>query len=186
MNNIFVFLLFDIVILCECVCCYIEEGVVIENYVVDCEIILCLFNEVLVMEIVCSLCYKCYYYMVKGLVLVSVVVEFMEYVYEEEMYVECFVEWISQFGGDFDFLFDSFVVCSYVQYVEGNGLFDMIKEDLIVECIVIESYWEIVQYIGIFDLMMWCFFEEVFVVEEEYVDELQSFIQQFGVFVVIN
>lgn len=85
--NVVVFLesgfFIDIKILCECVCKYIEEGVVIEDYKVDWEIVLWLLNEVLVMELICVLCYWCYYFMVKGINVELIVVEFFVYVNEE-------------------------------------------------------------------------------------------------------
>lgn len=84
----------DVQIFCDCVCKNIQEGVVIEGYLVDCQIVLCLFNEVFVIELVCFLCYKCYYFMVIGFKVSIVVVEFFEYVNQEMQYVDQLVECI--------------------------------------------------------------------------------------------
>jgi bacterioferritin len=159
---------------------HIEEGAVTENYAADRDTILRLLNEALATEIVCSLRYKRHYYTAKGLASVSVATEFMEHAHEEEMHAERFAERITQLGGDPDFSPESLAARSHAQYVEGNGLLDMIKEDLIAERIAIESYREIVQYIGTSDPTTRRLFEEVLAVEEEHADELHSLTQQLG------
>ena len=47
-----------------------------------------------------------------------------------------------------DFNPDSLTERAHAQYAEGNGLRDMVFENLVAERIAIDSYREIVQYIG--------------------------------------
>lgn len=161
----------ECMVLCECVWCNIEDGVIIDSYSVDCKVVIKLFNDVLVIEYVCVLCYYWYYFMVKGMLVDVVKVEFFEYVQQEQVYVGKLVECIVQFGGEFDFNLDMLIVCLYVEYKEGSDLCDMVCENLVVECIVIDSYCEMINFIGDCDIIIKCIFEEILVQEEEYVDE---------------
>ena len=61
---------------------------------------------------------------------------------------------------------------SHSEYVEGNGLVDMIKEDLVAERIAIESYAEIVQWLGDKDPTTRRMMEDILAVEEEHADDL--------------
>jgi len=57
-------------------------------------------------------------------------------------------ERIVQLGGAPDFNPDNLTERAHAQYAEGNGLRDMVFENLVAERIAIDSYREIVQYIG--------------------------------------
>ena len=61
---------------------------------------------------------------------------------------------------------------SHAEYVEGDGLVDMIKEDLVAERVAIESYSEIVQWLGDKDPTTRRMMEDILAVEEEHADDL--------------
>lgn len=61
----------------------IDDGVVIEGYCGNCEEVVVMLNDVLVIELLCVMCYKCYYYIVKGLNVEVIKGEFLVYVQEE-------------------------------------------------------------------------------------------------------
>jgi bacterioferritin len=159
---------------------HIEAGAVTDNYRADRETILRLLNEALATEIVCSLRYKRHYYTAKGLASQSVAAEFMEHANEEEEHADQFAERITQLGGDPDFSPHTLAERSHAEYVEGETLVDMIKEDLVAERVAIESYREIVQYIGDSDPTTRRLFEEVLAVEEQHANELLDLTQQIG------
>ena len=81
-------------------------------------------------------------------------------------------ERIVQLGGEPDFNPDSLTERAHAQYTEGNGLRDMVFENLVAERIAIDSYREIVQYIGDKDPTTRRIFEDILAQEEEHADDL--------------
>lgn len=158
----------------------IEDGAVTQTYEADKARVLQLLNEALATEIVCMLRYKRHYYSAKGLTSASVAGEFLEHAQQEEEHAGRFAERITQLGGEPDFSPVGLAERSHAEYVEGDSLIDMIREDLVAERIAIESYREIVHYLGDADPTTRRLFEEVLAVEEEHADDLVSLIQQVG------
>lgn len=158
----------------------IEAGAVTANYGADRETVLALLNAALATELVCVLRYKRHYFSAKGLTSASVAEEFLEHAHEEEQHADQFADRITQLGGEPDFSPGTLEARSHAEYVEGESLIDMIKEDLVAERIAIESYREAVQYLGDKDPTTRRLFEEVLAVEEEHADDLVSLIQQVG------
>ena len=58
------------------------------------------------------------------------------------------------------------------EYVPGNSLIDMIKEDLVAERIAIDSYKEMIDVIGNTDTTTRRMLESILAVEEEHADDL--------------
>ena len=65
-----------------------------------------------------------------------------------------------------------FAARSHAEYVEGDSLVSMIREDLVAERIAIDSYREIIQYLGDQDSTTRRMLEDILAVEEEHADEL--------------
>ena len=65
---------------------------------------------------------------------------------------------------------------SHSEYVEGQNLIDMIKEDLVAERIAIDSYTEMIRYVGENDITTRRMLETILAVEEEHADDLASFL----------
>lgn len=159
---------------------HIEEGAVTQHYGADRDTVLRLLNEALATEIVCTLRYKRHYFSAKGLTSISVAQEFQQHAQEEEQHADRFAERIVQLGGEPDFSPANLTARSHAEYVEGDSIVDMIKEDLVAERIAIESYKEIIDYLGSSDPTTRRLFEEVLAVEEEHAEELQTLIHQIG------
>lgn len=159
---------------------HIEEGAVTDNYAADREIVLRLLNEALATEIVCNLRYKRHYYSAKGLTSLSIAQEFLEHARQEEEHADKFAERITQLGGEPDFSPATLIVRSHAEYVEGESIVDMIKEDLVAERIAIESYKEIIDFLGASDPTTRRLFEEVLAVEEEHAEDMHTLLHQIG------
>jgi bacterioferritin len=127
---------------------------------------------------VCTLRYRRHYYTAKGLTSGSVAQESMEHALEEQAHADQIAERIVQLGGDPDFSPQGLATRSHAEYVEGNSLPEMIKEDLIAERIAIESYRDIIQYLGDKDPTTRRLMEEVLAKEEEHAEDLVSLIQE--------
>ena len=159
---------------------HIEEGAVTPSYGADKEVVIRLLNEALATEIVCTLRYRRHYYTARGLTSGSVAQEFMEHAVEEQEHADRIAERIVQLGGDPDFSPEGLATRSHAEYVEGDSLPEMIKEDLIAERIAIESYRDIVQFLGDRDPTTRRLMEEVLAKEEEHAEDLVSLLQELA------
>ena len=65
---------------------------------------------------------------------------------------------------------------SHSEYVEGQTLVDMIKEDLVAERVAIDSYTEMIRYIADDDITTRRILEGILAVEEEHANDLVSFL----------
>ena len=85
-----------------------------------------------------------------------------------------------QLGGSPDWSPDSLSSRSHAEYVEGNSLLDMIREDLVAERVAIDSYREFIEYLGENDSTTRRMLEEILRVEEDHANELSDFLDQAG------
>ena len=153
---------------------HIAQGAVTPGYHADRDVVLKLLNEALATEILCTLRYKRHYFMAKGIHAESVAAEFLEHAQEESRHADQIAERITQFGGAPDFSPEGLATRSHAEYVEGDTLEDMIKEDLVAERIAIDSYREIIAYLGQEDPTSRRLMEEILAKEEEHADDLAS------------
>jgi bacterioferritin len=159
---------------------HIEKGAVIENYKADLETSIRVLNEALATEIVCVLRYKRHHYMASGIHAQSVAAEFLEHAKEEQGHADRIAERIIQLNGAPNFSPDGLLMRSHSEYVEGETLIDMIKEDLVAERIAIESYSEIIRYFGDKDPTSRRLLEEILANEEEHAEDMKTLIETLG------
>src|ERR1043166_492185 len=148
----------------------IEEGAVTESYRGDVEHTISILNEALATEIVCVLRYMHHYFMATGVHGSSVADEFKEHADAEREHADKIAERIQQLGGKPDFNPKSLLERSASQYVEGETLGDMIREDLIAERMVIEVYTDMIRYFGDKDPTTRVMLEKILSDEEEHAD----------------
>lgn len=153
---------------------HIEGGAVTEGYGANREQVLKLLNEALATELVCALRYKRHYYMAEGPQSDAAAAEFLEHAKQEEEHADRIAARIVQLGGEPDFSPDTLTARSHAEYVAGNNLVEMIKEDLVAERIAIDSYREMASFIGEGDPTTRRMIEEIMAVEEEHANDLSS------------
>ena len=153
---------------------HIENGAVTQGYGADPEKVVAVLNEALATEIVCVLRYKRHYFMAQGIHAQAVAQEFLEHANEEQGHADRIAERITQLGGAPDFNPEGLATRSHSEYVEGNSLVDMIREDLVAERIAIDSYGEIVRFFGDRDITSRRLMEEILANEEEHADDLNK------------
>ncbi len=158
---------------------HIAEGSVTAGYNADRDTVLQLLNDALATEIVCTLRYRRHYFMAKGIHSQSVAQEFLEHSNEEQGHADAIAERIVQLGGAPDLRPSSLESRSHAEYVEGESLTSMIKEDLVAERIAIDSYREIVHYLGDRDPTSRRMMEEILAKEEEHADDLADLLTAF-------
>ena len=151
---------------------HIENGAVTEGYTADRETVVRILNEALATEIVCVLRYKRHYYMATGIHAQAVAAEFLEHAAEEQAHADQIAERITQLGGAPDFNPQTLTSRSHAEYVEGETLMDMIKEDLVAERIAIDSYREMAAYFGQKDPTSRGMIERILAMEEKHADDL--------------
>src|SRR5713101_4770893 len=126
----------------------LAQGPVTEGYRGDVEKTIQILNEALATEIVCVLRYMHHYFMATGVHARTVADEFKEHADDEREHADMLAERIQQLGGKPDFNPRNLLERSISQYVEGETLAEMIREDLIAERTVIEVYQEMIRYFG--------------------------------------
>ena len=159
---------------------HLEAGAVTEGYKADRATVLKLLNEALATEIVCVLRYKRHYFMASGINAQSVAAEFLQHANEEQMHADQIAVRIVQLGGEPNFSPEGLLTRSHAEYIEGNSLIDMIKEDLVAERIAIDSYREMVAYLGSDDPTTRRMLEGILAMEEEHADDLVSLLEGMG------
>src|SRR5512133_3356865 len=152
----------------------IEDGAVTQAYGADKDHAIEILNEALATEIVCVLRYMHHYFMATGVHGKGVADEFKEHADAEREHADLLAERIQQLGGKPDFNPSTLLQRSASQYIEGETLADMIREDLIAERIVIEVYTEMIRYFGDKDPTTRHIVEEILKDEEEHASDLSD------------
>lgn len=159
---------------------HIEKGAVTEGYTADRVTVIKLLNEALATEIVCVLRYKRHYFMASGIHAEGVAAEFLEHANDEQGHADQIAARIVQLGGAPNFNPEGLLTRSHAEYVEGETLIDMIKEDLVAERIAIDSYRDMIRYFGNDDPTSRRLLEGILAVEEEHADDLVSLLGELG------
>lgn len=153
------------------------DGAVTGAYKADLQQVIAVLNEVLATEIVCILRYKNHYYMATGINAPTVAAEFLEHANEEQMHADWIAQRITQLGGVPNFDPKGLATRSHAEYVEGESLSDMIREDLVAERIAIETYSEIIRWLKDNDPTTRRIMEDILKMEEEHADDLASLLE---------
>ncbi len=117
--------------------------------------------------------------MASGLEAQAIAEEFAQHA-EEQSHADRIAERITQLGGEPDFSPQGLATRSHSEYVPGNSLLDMVKEDLVAERIAIESYAEMIRFFGDKDPASRRLMEEILAKEEEHAEDRRNLIQRVG------
>jgi bacterioferritin len=150
----------------------IEEGPVTQSYRGDKQQTIEILNQALATEIVCVLRYMHHYFMATGVHGKAVAGEFKEHADAEREHADGIAERIQQLGGKPDFNPRNLLQRSAAQYVEGETLADMIREDLIAERVVIQVYTEMIRHFADNDPTTRVLLEGILKDEEEHATDL--------------
>jgi len=159
---------------------HIHQGAITEGYKADRKTVLKLLNEALATETVCVLRYKYHYYMASGINAKAIAEEFLQHANEEQGHADQISQRITQLDGAPNLSPEGLLTRSHSEYVEGEDLVDMIKEDLVAERIAIESYSEMIRYIGDGDPTTRRMMEGILAMEEEHAEDLATMLAELG------
>ena len=153
---------------------HLGRGAVTSTYVGDAGKTIELLQSVLATEIVCVLRYTMHAIAATGISSEGVKAEFAQHAKEEQEHMNAVAERINQLGGRPNFNPEGLAMRSASQYVEGENLVDMIKENLIAERIAIETYREMVRYFGDKDPTTRNVLERILAQEEEHANDMHD------------
>jgi len=156
---------------------HIEQGAVTHGYRANRETVVNLLNEALATEIVCVLRYRRHHFMAAGMNAEPVAAEFLVHANEEQQHADQIAGRIVQLNGEPNFSPVGLLTRSHAEYVEGDDLVDMIKENLVAERIAIDSYREMIGYIGNKDTTTTRMLEGILAMEEEHADDLVGLLE---------
>jgi bacterioferritin len=158
---------------------HIEAGAITPGYSADRAAVIKLLNEALATELVCTLRYKRHYFMASGIAAEGVAAEFAEHAVQEFQHADQIAGRIVQLGGEPDFAPDRLSLHSHAEYIEGETLLDMIRENLVAERIAIDSYREMINFLANDDPTTRRMLEGILAVEEEHAEDMASLLDKF-------
>jgi bacterioferritin len=153
---------------------HLGRGAVTETYNADVNKTIDLLQNVLATEIVCVLRYTMHAIAATGISSESVKEEFAQHAKEEQEHMDWVAERINQLGGKPNFNPQGLLSRSATEYVEGENLVDMIKENLVAERIAVDHYRELIRYFGDKDPGTRVVLERILVVEEEHANDMHD------------
>jgi bacterioferritin len=153
------------------------SGAVTENYKANRDQVLQVLNNVLATEIVCTLRYMRHYYMATGINSEAVKAEFLQHAKDEQQHTDWVANRIVQLNGQPNFSPEGLATRSHSEYIEGNDLTAMIREDLVAERIAIESYAEIIRWLGDRDPTSRKLMEDILKTEEDHAEDMKSLLE---------
>jgi bacterioferritin len=152
----------------------LNEGAITQNYQGKVEDAITLLNHAVATEIVCVLRYKFHAVAATGLASEAVKQEFAQHAKEEEQHLDLLCERINQLGGKPNLNPEGLLSRAASEYVEGENLVDMIKENLVAERVAIQSYREMVRYFGDKDPTTRVMLEGILAQEEEHANDMHD------------
>lgn len=159
---------------------HIENGAVTAGYQADRTTVIKLLNEALATELVCILRYKRHYFMASGIHADAIAAEFLVHANEEQGHADLIAARIVQLKGEPNFNPEGLASRSHAEYVEGDDLVDMIRENLVAERIAIDSYGEMIRYVGDKDPTTRRMLEGILAMEEEHAEDLSSMLEDMA------
>lgn len=157
---------------------HLDQGAVTADYPAHRLEVIAQLNTALATELVCSLRYRYHHFMARGIHSQTVGQEFLVHANEELEHADWLAERIVQLGGQPDFSPDTLLGRSHAEYVRGETLGDMIRENLVAERIGIDSYRHLIRSLQDQDPTTRRLLERILAVEEGHADELADLLQQ--------
>jgi bacterioferritin len=153
---------------------HLSSGAVTNNYQGEIEQTVALLNHAVATEIVCILRYKYHAVVATGISSEAVKAEFAQHAKEEDEHLDLLTERINQLGGKPNMNPNGLLSRAASQYVEGENLVDMIKENLIAERVAIETYRDMIRHFADKDPTTRTLLERILAQEEEHANDMHD------------
>ena len=153
---------------------HLDRCAVTTNYDGDVKVAIEMLNAAVSTEIVCILRYKYHAAVATGLASESVKAEFQAHVVEETQHLDWLTERINQLGGNPNLSPIGLSERSATEFVQGDNLVDMIRENLVAERIGVEVYRDMVRYFATRDPTTRLLLERILAQEEEHANDMRD------------
>jgi len=153
---------------------HLEDGAKTAGYELDVKTAIALLNDAVATELVCVLRYKFHAIMATGINSESVRKEFEAHASEEQGHMELLAQRINQLGGKPDLNPANISTRAASEYVEGDNLIEMIKENLVAERIAIDNYRAMIKFFGEKDPTTRTMLEQILAKEEEHANDMHD------------
>jgi len=150
------------------------KGAITEKYGLDPQEAIEVLQTALATEIVCVLRYSAHAVSAAGINSSEVRTEFEEHAQDELDHMKRIAQRINELGGKPDMDPEGLLTRAHSQYVEGNDLVEMIKENLVAERIAVESYTEMIRFFGDRDPTTRIMLEDILAKEEEHASDMHD------------
>jgi bacterioferritin len=156
--------------LTERVQCCINEGPIANVHFADAERVIDVLNQTLARKQACVLRYKRHFSSAESMNAPSAAEEFLQRATEHSAHIDMIAARIEQLGGRSDFR----LATSRSRKVAGfgEGLDDLIREDLEAQHIAIASYVNIIEWLGDTDPTTRRMFEQILIMEREHAEDM--------------
>ena len=118
--------------------------------------------------------------MASGIRAKAVADEFLAHANEEQGHADEISHRVAELDGGPDLNPEGLLTRSHSEYVEGDSLIDMIREDLVAERVAIESYTEMIRYFGSDDPTTRRMLEGILAMEEEHAEDMKTLLETIG------
>ena len=152
----------------------LEDGAKTSAYALDVTMAIDLLNDAVATELVCVLRYKFHAIMAQGINSDSVRKEFEAHASEEQEHMEMLAQRINQLGGKPDLNPATISSRAHSEYIEGDNLIDMIKENLVAERVAIDTYRLLISFFGDKDPTTRTMLETILAKEEEHASDMHD------------
>ncbi len=159
---------------------HMADGAVTADYGEGRREVLARLDAALATELVCMLRYRRHHFMARGAHARAVADEFLVHAAQEQRHADWLAARIVQLGGEPDFAPGTLLRRSHAQYVEGETLADMVRENLVAERIAIDSYRGFIAMLQGQDPTTRRLLETILAAEEEHADELAGLLAGLG------
>lgn len=171
------FFLTDVQTLCRRSQQHMAQGAT-PGFSIDCgadrEILLKLLNDTLAMELVCVLRCRRYQLVKSGIHSQGVADEFVAHAHVEQAHADQIAARIVELGGEPDFSLDGLVCRSQTAFMVGRSIIDLIKEDMVSECITMDNYRDIIKFLSVRDPVSCRMMEGILAAEIKHAEQLAS------------
>lgn len=156
---------------------HIDDGAATVPHSAYRDTVLQLLNDSLATEIVCVLRYQRYQFLADGIHSNGIAEEFVAHASEEQGHADQIAERIVQLGGEPDFSMDGLISHGHPECVEGKSILDLVKHDMISECLAMDGYRDFLRYLGDYDLATRQMIEEILAAEKQHGTEMADLLE---------
>lgn len=156
---------------------HIGAGLRTRGYRAGRDTVLTLLNDALATATICMLSYQRYQPFAHGIYADQIADQFVSRANELQGHADRIAGRIVELGGKPDFLPDRHLSRSFEENMIGKSLIDLIKDDMIAQCITVDSYKDIIEYLNDRDPATRSMMAAILAAEEKYGSALAELLE---------